>query len=118
MKRHPVLTRMFMLAGMGILLFARCANTPTVPLPPPEMTTVTAPDSTGYSLVAGTTDVATGEDVAMAFNEELRLGVMAAVEADGAFEMEIEADSGHTIVVQIKRGSLLSREEVLTVPSE
>jgi carbonic anhydrase/acetyltransferase-like protein (isoleucine patch superfamily) len=51
-------------------------------------------------------------DVVLVYNSDLGYGVMEKADEDGSFSIEIEAEIGDEIIVQIKRGDLtLSSEE-------
>ena len=100
----------------GLLIVIGCNNTPTVPIPPPEMTIVSSPGEDGYALVNGVPGSAQEGDVILVFNIDLQSGVICLAEADGSFQVEIEAEAGHILFVQIKRDNDLSDEEEFVVP--
>lgn len=100
---------------LGLLL--GCNNTPTVPIPPPEMTMVSPPGQDGYATVSGDPGVAEEGDIILVFNFSLNAGVMVLAAGNGSFEVDIEAEAGDRLLVQIKRDNELSEEEELFVPS-
>ena len=102
---------------VGLLILTSCNNTPTVPIPPPEMTTVSPPGEDGYALVNGSSGTAAPGDVILVFNYDLQSGIISVAKEDGSFLVEIEADVGHVLLVQIKRDNDLSEEEEFVVPS-
>ena len=115
-------SRMFLiLATIAVVLLVAlgCNTTPTVPVPPPEACAIPEPpDESGYCTVECERQ-SDEEDVALVFNDELGVGVMELVESvagDGSFAIEIEADPGDTITVEIKRNGELSSQKILVVP--
>jgi hypothetical protein len=113
--RHALAT-MVAIAGLG-LLAAACDSTPTVPVPPPEICAVSAPDETGLCTV-GCEQGYTQRDVALVYNENWGSGLMQETEDDGSFQLGIEADVGDVLIVQLKHENRLSAEVRLTVPAE
>lgn len=94
-----------------------CATTPTVPVPPPELTQVSSPDPDGRTVVRGPAGTAEQDDIVLVFNYDSGLGVMLRVEnEDGSFEVEVTAAVGDELLVQIKRDNRLSLEEGRIVP--
>ncbi len=105
------------LSVVVLLLIQGCMNTPTVPVPPPEMTSVVS-DQNGVATVTGPSGTAGINDIVLVYNETWGVGVMELVEeADGSFSIEIEADPGDQLIVQVKRDNRLSREEGRIVPT-
>jgi len=102
--------------AVGLLFLLSCDNTPTVPVPPPEMVTVMPPES-GIATVIGDPQAASEDDVVLVFNEDQGIGVMTTALKDGSFVTEIEADVGDLLIIQIKRDNILSREEAHEVPA-
>ncbi len=102
--------------AIGLFLLLSCDNTPTVPVPPPEMVMV-MPPSSGVAMVVGPSGAASEDDVVLVFNEDQGIGVMTTAEKDGSFQTEIQATVGDLLIVQIKRDNILSREEAHEVPS-
>ena len=98
------------------ILVAACDSTPTVPVPPPEFCEAAAPVD-GLSTVSCASNN-TDRDVALVYNEDLGEGVMQVTEPDGSFEVEVEAVTGHMLIVQLKQDNHLSAEVYLTVPAE
>ncbi|MCU0664129.1 MAG: hypothetical protein MUC50_17600 [Myxococcota bacterium] len=100
-----------------VWLAASCNTTPTVPVPPPEVTSVSAPNESGRSIVVGPAAAAEQDDIVMVFNYDDGQGVMLRVENDdGSFEVGVEAAPGDELLIQIKRDNHLSREEGRIVP--
>ena len=99
------------------LVLASCASSPTVPVPPPEMWGVDAPDAEGYARVIGKPGAAEAGDEVLVFNEDLDVGAIGVAEEDGSFEVWVEADPGDTILLQIKRDDILSSTDNRTVPA-
>jgi hypothetical protein len=104
------------LVPIVIFLLVACNSSPTVPLPPPEVINVTAPDEYGFVWVMGESEYGV-DDIALVFNEDSEEGSMSPVLSDGSFEIEIEAEVGDTLVIQIMHDGVLSEEAVETVPS-
>jgi len=98
-----------------------CDNTPTVPVPPPEMEAIVVgpPDGgdEGNVTVTGASGASGAGDVVMVFDVDLGAGVMVEAEEDGSFEVIIWARVGDELVIQIKRGGGLSDEQTTIVPS-
>ncbi len=90
-----------------------CNSSPTVPIPPPELIIVEAPNEEGFSQVTGEPGAAEEDDVVLVFNKNLGEGVMTMAKEDGSFEVEIEAEIGDKISVQIKRDDAVSDDEVV-----
>lgn len=97
--------------SMAIFVFAifavsvsSCSNSPTVPLPPPDMTVITAttPDEEGFVTVSGGEEAAEPESIVLLFNETSESGVMEAADPDGSFEARLEAARGDSLVLQYK----------------
>ena len=101
-----------------IALFAACASSPTVPVPPPEAVVIHPPNEEGFALVEGQPDSALAEDVILVFNKDLGRGAMTVAEQDGSFSVEVEARIGDRLSVQVVRDDTVSDEDVIkTVPS-
>lgn len=102
-------------AAVGVL-FAACDSTPTVPVPPPELCQASVPVD-GLCTV-GCASNNTERDVALVYNENLGEGVMRETEPDGSFEVDVAAEVGDQLIVQLKQDNHLSAEVYLTVPAE
>jgi hypothetical protein len=100
-----------------LLVLPGCNNTPTVPVPPPDMreVTTTSPDADGFATIQGETGAAEPDSVVLLFNEDIESGVMETAGSDGSFQAVIEADVGHTLVLQLKVENALSYERYITV---
>lgn len=98
-------------------LLGACNSSPTVPIPPPEFTLiiVSSPDVDGNVTVTGEPDSADDGDVVLVFNDDTGVGAMKEAAPDGSFEIIVEAEVNHIIVVQIKRDNRLSSEEDILV---
>lgn len=103
--------------GGVIVTLAGCANTPTVPVPPPEVTEIDPPEDDGWARTWAPADSVEPGDVVLVWNETGGHGVMVLAEDDGSFDTLIEATSGDEIIVQVKRDNRLSREEGHFVPN-
>ena len=105
------------LAGVLLFAIAGCNNTPTVPLPPPDVTVVstTEPDTDGMVTVTGGDNAADPDSIVLLYNEDAETGVMEAAEQNGAFEARVEAKSGDTLVLQYKIDSAISYEEYIQI---
>lgn len=103
------------LVGMFLLSTVGCNNTPTVPLPPPEVVSSTSPDGDGFVTVVGGVDDADPESIVLLYNEETESGVMEAAEENGTFEVRVAAEPGDTLVLQYKIANALSYEETIIV---
>ena len=112
-----VLFRRLLPATAILFLCAGCANNPTVPLPPPDVTviTTTSPDVDGFVTVTGDADAAQPDSVVLLFNEETESGVMETAAPDGSFEAVIAATVGNVLSLQIKLDDNLSRTEFIVV---
>ena len=106
-----------LMVSAGLLIIASCNSTPTVPVPPPEMTliTVSHPDADGWVNLDGSAHCVPAESVVLVFNDNT--GDVEGDEADdqGAFNVRIKAQEGHILVIQVKIGINLSNEEEITV---
>jgi hypothetical protein len=92
-------------AALAIMLvFVGCNNSPTVPLPPPDMTEVTTntPDEEGYVTVTGGANAAEPDSVVLLYNETAKYGVMEAAGTNGGFEASVQAATGDSLVLQYK----------------
>lgn len=95
------------LAGPG------CAA-PTLPLPPPEVDALTAPDAMGMVTVTGRAHFGA---MVMVFNQDLNQGVITIADPiTGAFQARLTAQSGHTISVWQRVGTDTSANIDQTVP--
>jgi hypothetical protein len=103
--------------GGLLALLSACADSPTVPIPPPEICAISPPDADGICTV-GCEGGSTARNIALVYNDSWGMGVMQETEEDGSFETQIEADVGDVLLIQIKQDRKLSAEEALTVPSE
>jgi len=99
--------------------FAACNSTPTVPVPPPEMTFVStsSPNPENSVIVSGESSAAHEGDIVLLFNDDSGKGVMSEAMIDGSFELTIFAETGNVLILQIKRDNVLSVEKELVVPS-
>jgi undecaprenyl-diphosphatase len=99
------------------ILFVSCANTPTTPLPPPDLTVVstTTPDTDGFVTVVGGTNAAEPDSVVLLFNEKTGSGVMETADNNGAFTASLEAAAGDELVLQYKIETAISYDEAITV---
>jgi hypothetical protein len=98
-------------------LFVSCANTPTTPLPPPDLTVVssTTPDPDGFVTVQGGANAAEPNSVVLLFNEKSGSGVMETADGNGAFTASLEAAVGDELLLQYKIDTALSYDEAITV---
>jgi hypothetical protein len=119
MTRRTAILALVGAALTALLCFGlvACNSTPTVPVPPPEFCAVSPPDETGLCEV-GCGEGYTDRDVALVYNEDWGQGVMQATNDDGSFTVEVEANPGDDLVIQLKHGNDLSAEVWLTVPAE
>jgi len=104
-----------MLAAAALDLITGCNSSPTVPIPPPTMISVSEPDNLGYVTVMGQIGAAEWGDVVLVFNDNTGEGAMKDAESDGSFEVVIAADHNHILVIQIKREDRFSQEAEVTV---
>jgi multidrug efflux pump subunit AcrA (membrane-fusion protein) len=117
------MTRKTLVRSAGLLLTAvalsllGCANNPTVPLPPPDVTviTTTSPDLDGFVTVTGASEAAQPDSIVLLFNEETESGVMETADIDGSFVAVIAAQTGNVLSLQYKVDDLLSRTEFIVV---
>ncbi|MFW6051470.1 MAG: hypothetical protein ACODAU_09865 [Myxococcota bacterium] len=113
MMGHPAaraIVALLLAAAAG--LASGCAA-PTLPLPPPQVEPLEAPDGEGLVTVRGTVHELA---LVMVLNEDLEEGVIATADEGGAFEVRIAAESGHTITVWQRRGTDESPPVGQTVP--
>ena len=105
-----------LLTAVGLLLIG-CANNPTVPLPPPDVTviTTTSPDLDGFVTVTGAENAAQPDSVVLLFNEETESGVMETADLNGSFTAVIAAGVGNILSLQYKLDDMLSRTEYIVV---
>jgi hypothetical protein len=95
-----------------------CNSTPTVPVPPPEFCGITAPDEDAGTAVVSCEAGETDRNIALVFNDDLHRGVMQETNDAGAFSVEVEANAGDTILIQMKYDDRLSAEITEFVPAE
>jgi len=109
---------MFVFSSIALIALISCNSTPTVPVPPPEMTyiSISSPDQNGQVSVVGNPNAAGSDDVIIVYNETAGSGVIEDAANDGSFSINISASTGDVIVIQIKRDNRLSVEEELVVP--
>jgi hypothetical protein len=117
MNRRAVFLKFIFIATIGLLLFVGCDDSPAGRLPPPETTYVTPPNPQGYATVSGAAGTAYGDEVVLVYNEDTGVGVMESVDEDGEFEVQVAAEIGDVIVVQIKLGYALSPEQMYEIPA-
>ena len=112
-----LLLMLFAVTAVCSLSIPGCSNTPTVPVPPPDMkeVTTTSPDTDGFATISGQTGAAEPDSIVLLFNEDMESGVMETAESDGSFEAVIHAEAGHTLVLQLKLDNSLSLERYITV---
>ncbi len=105
--------------ALALLVLAGCDSTPTVPVPPPEVSAIsmTPPDAAGNVTVTGAPNAAGPGDVVLIFNQDLGSGVMEEAGLDGSFTAVLKAEVGDQLFIQIKRDNELSNEEVGKVPA-
>ena len=98
------------------LLFS-CNSSPTFPVPPPEATMITTgiPDANGIVTVVGAPRTAEYGDVVLVFNDDTGDGAMKDAASDGSFAVEIRAELEQILIIQLKRGDVLSPEIEKTV---
>ncbi len=104
-----------LLVAAALALMTGCNSSPTVPIPPPTMISVSAPDELGYVTVVGQIGAAEWGDVVLVFNDNTGEGAMKDAASDGSFEVVIAAQSNHLLVIQIKREDRFSEEAEVTV---
>jgi hypothetical protein len=111
--------RLLAATALALVVFAGCDSTPTVPVPPPEISaiSVTPPDVAGNVNVVGDPKAAGAGDVVLIFNQDLGSGVMEEAGPDGSFTAVLKAEVGDQLLVQIKRDNELSDEEYKVVPA-
>ena len=115
MTRTTVTFASALIAATALLAVA-CNSAPTVPVPPPEFCMASAPDETGMCTV-GCDESSTARDVALVYNENWGSGLMEETNDDGSFELEIEADVGDLLIIQLKHDNTLSAEVAIEVPA-
>ena len=108
---------LLLLTGGLLALLGACNDAPTVPIPPPEICVVSPPDADGLCTV-GCEGGNTERNVALVYNPSWGRGVMQETDEDGSFELQIEADPGDELLIQIKYDRRLSNELAEAVPSE
>lgn len=108
---------MLALLTASALSVLSCNNSPTVPLPPPDMTEVshTPPDEDGFVMVTGGPESAEPDSVVLLFNETQGHGVMETAEENGAFEASVLADPGNSLELRLKDEDKLSKSKYIVV---
>ena len=95
--------------GAASLLGPGCAA-PTLPLPPPSIAALEAPDAEGFVTVRGS---ARAGAYMFVLNEDTEEGVIGTAEDTGAFALRIAASTGETLtvwqMVGSQSGQLVSR---------
>jgi len=102
---------------LASFLLVTCANTPTVPVPPPDATVVTtvSPDLEGFVDIVGGVGAAEDSSVVLVFNQRTESGVMETAAENGSFSARLEADIGDWLLLQVKRDDSLSEEVFIEV---
>ena len=104
-------SKIILMSTLFLMLGAGCNSSPTVPVPPPQATSIEAsvPDQDGFVTVSGMPDPRYGlEDVALVFNDNTGDGVMTDVQLDGSFLTRILANYDDILIIQIKRDNHIS----------
>jgi hypothetical protein len=115
---HDMKKKMWMvLVGILLLFTLSCNNTPTVPLPPPDITVVssTSPDEDGMVNVTGGDRTVDPDSVVLLYNDDAEAGVMEPARADGSFEAKIAAEAGDVLILQYIIDRAISYEEYIEV---
>jgi len=72
-----------------------CTSAPTLPVPPPAVEALSAPDPDGFVQAAGT---ARSEAFVACVNMDTDAGVIVRADLEGAWQLEIEGMSGDTLL--------------------
>jgi hypothetical protein len=99
-----------LLLGHGFL--QACANTPTLPLPPP-VATAEFPDESGLVRVSGT---ALGNAFVSVLNTRTEQGVITRADDDGAFATDIAASAGDRLELWQEADGEIGERIDLAVP--
>ncbi len=99
------------------ILFVSCANTPTTPLPPPDLTEVStqSPDPDGFVTVTGDANAAEADSVILLFNDDSGSGVMETATGSGSFQARVAAKTGDLLILQYKIDAAVSYEGYIEV---
>ena len=94
-----------------------CNNTPTVPLPPPDVTVISSsePDTEGVVVVTGNDDAAEPESIVLLYNDTSKSGVMEPAGKSGSFEAAVSARTGDVLVLRYMIDDEISYKEIITV---
>jgi hypothetical protein len=99
------------------IVIAACDNTPTVPLPPPEMVSVTAP-ADGYAEVMGEPGSVEDDALVIILNEETQKGVTEEADTDGSFYAVVKAQPKNILSIRQAVDHKISSPTFFTVPEE
>ena len=100
-----------------VIVMAGCDNTPTVPIPPPEMVVVSAP-ADGYTEVVGEPGSVEDDALVIILNEAISEGVISEAETDGSFYAVVKAQPKDTLSVRQAVELKISKPSFFTVPEE
>ncbi len=105
------------LLGVILLAFLGCNNTPTVPLPPPDVTVISSsePDENGVVIVTGDEEAAEPESIVLLYNDTTKAGVMEPANAAGAFEAAVPAEAGDVLVLRYMIDDEISYKNIITI---
>lgn len=112
---HFVLRLRFVLLALVAFLaiVAPGCAAPTLPLPPPQLEALSAPDASGMVEVRG---AVLADALVLCFNERSEVGVIVRAESDGRFTLRIAAESDDDLSVWQQIGTDQGPQVQRTVP--
>lgn len=109
----PRLKAALLAIALGSL--ASCSATPTLPLPPPAVSLLSAPSSTGLVTVEGT---AKSRAAMFLYNEDTENGTIGRADEQGLFVLVVEGQSGDTLTLWQESGTDTGERKTLVVPDK
>ncbi len=111
--------KVFILCALSLVLSLSigCMDTPTVPLPPPDLTVIssTSPDTDGFVTVVGGQTAAESNSVILLYNSDTKSGVMETATENGSFTAKLAASEGNVLILQYKIDTTVSYEEYILI---
>ena len=103
--------------GVVVLSVLGCNNSPTVPLPPPDVAVISSsePDEDGVVVVTGGDDAAEPDSIVLLYNDDSKSGVMEPADGNGSFEAAIPAVAGDTLILRYMIDDEISYKKIIKV---
>jgi len=98
---------------LSVLAFQACNTTPTLPLPPPVVSSISTPDANGLVSVRGT---ALQRAYVSVLNDNSNEGVITRADDAGAFSAEIAAQAGDRLELWQEQDGELGEHVDIGVP--